>query len=441
MIVAKGKRFLVVSRERVLCWLPTALLVVTLIAVAVAGLTDQSYKHGEPRFSENSSRSHSTMTYLMHSPISIQGNGGFTNDSGVVWGSGTAADPFIIEGWDINASVSSTAGILMNSTSVDFVIRDCRVHDGRLSQRIGMYARNCTRGVVSNNVFSNDLWGVELRESSEFALRNNTCTLSAGYGIYLLASNDTEISGNFVYQSGHGIELTGSTEIIISGNTCPMNSQAIELIGSDNNSLCNNNLAESASGIRMIVSSNNFIENNNCSHGQIGIYLSPGPDCNNTIASNNVSFNSYYGVFIDSSSSGNLVCSNLIYENQLSGILLSSSGNVVWSNILAGNNGAGGTYDPDHVQARDDGTNNCWNSTDGYGNYWSDWTTPDVAPPYGIVDQPYVIDGNAGAKDFYPQTTPQVPIPEFDMTPLVIIALMGTIVLAEGIGRRKKSDP
>ncbi|MEM3341984.1 MAG: hypothetical protein QW728_04760, partial [Thermoplasmata archaeon] len=37
-----------------------------------------------------------------HTPIRITGNSGFTNASGVIWGSGTEADPFIIEGWEIN---------------------------------------------------------------------------------------------------------------------------------------------------------------------------------------------------------------------------------------------------------------------------------------------------------------------------------------------------
>jgi len=70
------------------------------------------------------------------------------------------------------------------------------------------------------------------------------------------------------------------------------------------------------------------------------------------------------------------------------------------------NNGASSTYDPSHIQASDDGTANWWNSTEGYGNYWSDWTAPDVNPPYGIVDEPYNISGSAGAKDFYPLTWP-----------------------------------
>ena len=87
-----------------------------------------------------------------------------------------------------------------------------------------------------------------------------------------------------------------------------------------------------------------------------------------------------------------------------------SSSNIVFNNTFIGNNGAGSTYNSSHVQACDDGTNNWWNSTDGYGNYWSDWTSPDV-DMNGIVDVPYVLDGGSGAKDYYPlTTTPTQPI-------------------------------
>jgi len=88
---------------------------------------------------------------------------------------------------------------------------------------------------------------------------------------------------------------------------------------------------------------------------------------------------------------------------------------------------------------RQDGTHNWWNSTDGYGNWWSDWQSPDNATPYGIVDLPYNISGSAGAKDSYPLTTPQAPIPEFGMMPFVVIVFLAVIVLTEETRRKIKS--
>jgi hypothetical protein len=118
-----------------------------------------------------------------------------------------------------------------------------------------------------------------------------------------------------------------------------------------------------------------------------------------------------------------------------------STNNRIWNNTFIDNNGAGSTYDPNHIQASDELAGNWWNSTDGYGNYWSDWTTPDVAPPDGIVDVPYDIAGTAGAKDYYPlTTTPSEPIPEFGAMPLVLMVLLVAIVLTIG-ARRRKAHP
>jgi len=57
-------------------------------------------------------------------------------------------------------------------------------------------------------------------------------------------------------------------------------------------------------------------------------------------------------------------------------------------------------YDPLHIQAYDDGANR-WNSS-SYGNYWSDWTKPDINTD-GIVDMPYAIASGSNV-DHYPTT-------------------------------------
>jgi hypothetical protein len=82
-----------------------------------------------------------------------------------------------------------------------------------------------------------------------------------------------------------------------------------------------------------------------------------------------------------------------------------SNNNRIWNNTFIGNNGAGSAYNSTHTQSYDDGTSNRWNSSGslhGYGNWWSDWQTQDIVPPFGIADSPYDISGSAGAKDYYP---------------------------------------
>ncbi len=60
-------------------------------------------------------------------------------------------------------------------------------------------------------------------------------------------------------------------------------------------------------------------------------------------------------------------------------------------------NGTSSTSDGSPCQAYDDNENE-WNTTT-MGNYWGDWQSPAVN---GIVNVPYLIDGDSGAQDSYP---------------------------------------
>jgi parallel beta-helix repeat protein len=230
-----------------------------------------------------------TWTFLelaAHDPILIDGNAEFTDANGVVAGSGTESDPYVIVGWDISASTAN--GIEIRNTDAHFIIRDCYVHDGLSFSHVGIFLSNCVNGNLENNNCSNNWDGMELWSSSN----NNTLT----------------------------------------GNTC----------------------------------SNNYL----------GMELS--------------------------SSSSNIISSNKVFNNADCGVDINSgSNNRIWNNTFIGNNGSVSIYDSNHIQAYDDGTDNSWNSSDGYGNYWSDWTGPD-ADKNGIVDAPYGIAGSAGAEDNFP---------------------------------------
>ena len=73
--------------------------------------------------------------------------------------------------------------------------------------------------------------------------------------------------------------------------------------------------------------------------------------------------------------------------------------NLIYGNVLVGNNGASSTSDGSPCQAYDD-NDNTWNNATT-GNYWGDWQSPD-ANHDGIVDNPYIIDGGSGAQDDLP---------------------------------------
>jgi parallel beta-helix repeat protein len=445
------------------------ILIAVLMLGAVAGFMVQIANNREPRPSETPGRVPAGILYTTHSPISIIGNAGFTTTNGVSGGSGTASDPYIIADWDISASAAD--GIWIQFTDAHFIIRNCHVHDGSFSYD-GIVLFECFNGTLENNNCSNDSHGILLWSfsnnntlinntcNSNFydgiylwsscnnnTLINNTCSSNRDIGIYLYSSSDNTLINNNCSINQGGLYLHSSSNNMLSNNTCSSNSVAgVCLHSSSNNMLINNNCSsKNTEGIYLYLSSNNTLSDDKCrSNNYEGIYLDSSS--NNTLINNNCSSNNLDGIFLfsfssSSSSNNNEISGNLVYNNVGYGVNISSgsSNNRIWNNSFIGNNGATSTYDVSHAQANDDGTSNWWNGTDGYGNYWSDWTTPDAVPPWGIVDNPYLLDGSAGAKDNYPLTTPQTPIPEFGMLPLVVIALMAVVVLAGETGRLKKS--
>ena len=443
------------------------ILVTVLVLGATAGLMIQIVNNREPHPSETPVRTPVRILYTTHSPISIVGNAGFTNASGVVWGSGTASDPYTIADWDITPSTAD--GIWIQDTDAHFIVRNCYVHDASPGYW-GIVLWNCVNGTLKNNSCSNNPFCMYLESSSNNTLINNTClnnppssfciylgyssnnTLtnntcgSNGYfGIYLFISNNNTLTNNTCgSNNGYGIHITNSNGNTLSNNTCCWNYyDGIYLLYSSNNTLTNNTCDSNYhDGIYLDSSSNNTLGNNTltnnicCSNKQYGICLSYSSS-NNTLSNNTCSSNGYDGICLSSSSNNTLInntCSSnyhdgiglalssdnnevsrdLVCNNAGYGVYISSgSNNRIWNNTIIGNNGATDTYNASHVQARNDGTYNWWNSTDGYGNWWNDWQSPDNVPPYGIVDLPYNISGSAGAKDNYPLTTPPAPKPEY----------------------------
>jgi parallel beta-helix repeat protein len=462
----------------------TAVLATVLIIGAVAWLAIQSYNKKSD--------------YTEHSPILINGNGGFTRANGVVGGSGTESEPYVVEGWDINASTA--VGISIQGTDAHFIVRNCYVHGGSTSWS-GIYLVNCFNGTLENNICSKNLNGVTLDSSSNNMLINNTCSSNShdgivfssssnelinnncssnnDDGIYLVYASNSTLRNNICSSNGHdGTSVDRSNNNSLSSNNCSSNNRdGMYLYLSRSNTLINNTCSGGINGINLFNSRNNTLVDNNCSNSHNGILLDFSDG--NTIAENNCSSNNQYGIIIDAGSNYNVIgnnnclndlagiyldgsnynvlsnnnCSNNQYGmylyssfdntlsgntcslNLLSGIYLGilgphlssdnneifrnlmfnnaaygvdiscGSNNRVWNNTFVGNNGATNAFGSSHTQARDNGTNNWWNSTEAYGNYWNDWTTPDVNHD-GIVDPPYVISGSASAEDFYPLTAP-----------------------------------
>ncbi|MDI6856670.1 MAG: right-handed parallel beta-helix repeat-containing protein, partial [Candidatus Thermoplasmatota archaeon] len=120
-------------------------------------------------------------TLTSHAPIYIDGNDDFiVGQNGVVSGSGTESDPYIIENWDIDASTAY--GIIIEDTDVYFIIRNCVIHDGK--SNYGIYFYSVQNGKIDNMTSYNNHAGILLYSSSNNQI-TNCAVYNNWYGIRL----------------------------------------------------------------------------------------------------------------------------------------------------------------------------------------------------------------------------------------------------------------
>ena len=211
-------------------------------------------------------KSYVSTNYIPHDPIFINGNDNFTSENGVTGGLGTSNDPYIIEGWDINAS--SHDGITIRNVSIFFIIRDCYIHDGVIGNNDGIVFINVTNGIIEDTTITDNINGVMFhpqhpgKQNSE---KNDICN-------NLITSNK---------YCGINFEHTGK------GHHC-------------NNNIFNNTISSNNMGIYIIMSEENQIFYNNFISNGLGISLDMciGGGDNNKIHQNNFINNSEHAFSI-----------------------------------------------------------------------------------------------------------------------------------------------
>jgi len=214
--------------------------------------------------------------YQPHSPISIDGNGNFTSANGVTGGSGNPSDPYIIQGWDINASgigccnAYGNAGIDIRHTNASFIIRNVYVHQG-LPVDEGISLRLVSNGFVENTLTSKDYFGIVVASSNNVTVTGNTVLSNNPYGIYLYQTTDSLVNANYVESNNIGIFLFSANSTIVNNS----NVQDSTVIGVDtyttrNDTFVANNISSSGwIGLRLLYSDYDLVYHNNFfSNGQ-----------------------------------------------------------------------------------------------------------------------------------------------------------------------------
>jgi parallel beta-helix repeat protein len=426
-----------------------------------------------------------TNGFILQWPIHINSNEDFGPLGYDFPGTGTEEDPYIIDAYTIIDSSSTlihiqdtTAHFVIRNCQLDGIdgsnygIYFSNVENGRIennniqSTSTGIYFSGmglCTSNAIVNNVIQDNTGcGIYICSGLANVISNNIIEDNSQDGISLFYSNSTTVTENTITNNGwRGVFLYESFYNNVTSCEILGHSHSIELQGNcQGNIVSYNIMADNREiGIGLSGTSNNIISNNTIyNNDYAGVYLFLS--IYETISNNTISDNSYYGIFLSTNSNYNIITmnkithnikygigiyesghntieNNLISENELIGVLLVWGGhsNIIQKNIISNNNRygllVGYDYDSyDNViewndfiennqggcQAYDGGIDNIFEY-----NYWSDWTSPDVEDPIGIVDIPYHIVGSAYNKDPYPRTD------EFDSPVQVILLLINEV--------------
>ena len=198
-----------------------------------------------PRNSENTaipreirSKVETTLSYIEHAPIIIDGNTDFNdtaNQEGWL-GNGTIDNPFIIQGLNITGQ-SGDSLIQIQNTNVYFQINASHFQGGTA----GIYLENVVNGSIINNTILLNMVGVYLYQSNNNSIFNNSISNSSLYGIALEYSGNNTLFNNTLHDGSRGIYVSDSKDNTLSNNTFMENSMGMEFYGaSGNNKIVNN---------------------------------------------------------------------------------------------------------------------------------------------------------------------------------------------------------
>ena len=273
-----------------------------------------------------------TIEVIVSNIIHVDGNFNFyqTAVAKNFTGNGTYGNPYIIENYEILASVGH--GIHIQNTNVYFIIRNVGVSNGRSNNYIGFYLANATNGKLENNTASNNLYGFLLNDSYNNTLEGNTARDNLN-GITLNSSNHNTLKDNIIMNNRHGLSLDSSYNNSLTGNEVRDNSHLGFYLGSsNNNSITENTATGNLNGFTLITSNNNTITNNtandNDQHG-FRLWYSNNNILTDNIANNNLK----YGIYLEESNF-NEISGNSLEDNGLGSIYEKMSEEIDFPDIF-----------------------------------------------------------------------------------------------------------
>ena len=159
--------------------------------------------------------------YTAHNPISIDGNDDFPSVASS--GFGSAEDPWIIEGYDIDGRDGSGYCISIYNTTDHFVIRNCHLHhatgNSGVESLYGIHMEKVLYGVIRDNLFSNNSLGGVRLENCFYNLLDNNSILEHEYGVIVDNSMEIYVTNNTFTYTNTSINIDYSEDVTIKNNT------------------------------------------------------------------------------------------------------------------------------------------------------------------------------------------------------------------------------
>lgn len=174
-----------------------------------------------------------------HDPILIVGNEEFTSENGIVEGSGTELDPYLIENWTFDQW--DGRGISIEDASAHVVIRNCEMFNQKstwpcieLKNSSNINIENClfnrtdisiairsdcSNITIKDTLFNDSRRGIDVIGSDEITIRNNTFIRNYKSINFEVAVKDSSIKWNtFIGDVYEAVVIEDSMDLLIEEN-------------------------------------------------------------------------------------------------------------------------------------------------------------------------------------------------------------------------------
>ena len=200
-----------------------------------------------------------TIPLVVSNPIVILSDADFQQYS--VSGSGTAEDPYIIEGLKITGSGTL---IKIENTTAYFIIRNNILIGDSAMSTVGIAIHNAVHGLILENYVKQVKVAVSSTNNQFLGILDNTIISAYSWGIAAISSSNSIFANNYIINGGWGILLDGAStnNNIIFKNDLENNDNGIYIGNSNDIYVLGNTIIGGYNGI-IIVNSQNIISEGN----------------------------------------------------------------------------------------------------------------------------------------------------------------------------------